>query len=236
MIKFYNMCIDLIDFADMAPLPPREQRHPFLRYQGLEYSKQDIANFEERLERIHNRDTHRVYVLDFKDIPKMMRDVLYARMLMEHRDDDGVMVFTISVRRGHETYELEGVHFSSRITYREEIESPDFARYWYESERMVPVKGDLRDYWRDISIDGDFLGPPLSYTLIRDPVVILYHRLDVGSVNIPYLLARYLRRFAIGRKSRALISGGVVEEASVAPGGGDEDEEMPQAVPPPPRT
>ncbi|GJU32789.1 hypothetical protein Tco_1176378 [Tanacetum coccineum] len=31
--------------------------------------------------------------------------------------------------------------------------------------------------------------------------------LDVGSVNIPYLLARYLRRFAAGRKSGALISG-----------------------------
>nr|GEW43245.1 hypothetical protein [Tanacetum cinerariifolium] len=33
-------------------------------------------------------------------------------------------------------------------------------------------------------------------------------RLDVGSVNIPYLLARYLRRFATGRKKGALISGG----------------------------
>ncbi|GKF58419.1 hypothetical protein Tco_0171956 [Tanacetum coccineum] len=32
--------------------------------------------------------------------------------------------------------------------------------------------------------------------------------LDVGSVNIPYLLARYLRRFSAGRKSGALISGG----------------------------
>ncbi|GKF40387.1 hypothetical protein Tco_0120448, partial [Tanacetum coccineum] len=32
--------------------------------------------------------------------------------------------------------------------------------------------------------------------------------LGVGSVNIPYLLARYLRRFAAGRKSGAHISGG----------------------------
>nr|GEU65880.1 hypothetical protein [Tanacetum cinerariifolium] len=47
----------------MAPLPPREQRHPFLRYQGFEYSDQDITDFEER-------------------------------MLMEHRDDGGVVVFT----------------------------------------------------------------------------------------------------------------------------------------------
>ncbi|GKG18002.1 hypothetical protein Tco_0372300, partial [Tanacetum coccineum] len=32
--------------------------------------------------------------------------------------------------------------------------------------------------------------------------------MDVGSVNIPYLLARYLRLFAAGRKSGAHISGG----------------------------
>ncbi|GJZ63463.1 hypothetical protein Tco_0619884, partial [Tanacetum coccineum] len=32
--------------------------------------------------------------------------------------------------------------------------------------------------------------------------------LDVGSVNIPYLLAQHLSRFAAGRKSGALISGG----------------------------
>ncbi|GKD52067.1 hypothetical protein Tco_1281043 [Tanacetum coccineum] len=38
---------------------------------------------------------------------------------------------------------------------------------------------------------------------------LFYFRgLDVGSVNIPYLLARYLRRFAAGRKSGAHISGG----------------------------
>ncbi|GJZ67977.1 hypothetical protein Tco_0631217 [Tanacetum coccineum] len=98
---------------------------------------------------------------------------------------------------------------------------------------MVPGKGDLRDYW-SISTDGDFLGPPPSYTLIRDPVLRFCHRmmahsiarrsqapkkvtvtdlfylrgLDVGSVNIPYLLACYLRRFAAGRKSGALISRG----------------------------
>ncbi|GKB02708.1 hypothetical protein Tco_0830797 [Tanacetum coccineum] len=128
----------------------------------------------------------------------LLRDGLFTRMAMEHRDE-AVLV-----------------------------------RYWSESERMIPRKGDLHDYWRDILTDGDFLGPPPSYTLIRDPVLRLCHRmmahsiagrsqapkkvtvtdlfylrgLDVGSVNIPYLLARYLRRFAAGRKSGAHISGG----------------------------
>ncbi|GJW24389.1 hypothetical protein Tco_0038200 [Tanacetum coccineum] len=99
---------------------------------------------------------------------------------------------------------------------------------------MIIEKGDLRDYWRSISTDGDFLGPPHSYTLIKDLVLRLCHKmmahsiagrsqapekvtvtdlfylkgLDVGSVNIPYLLAHYLRRFTAGRKSGAHISRG----------------------------
>ncbi|GJZ73522.1 hypothetical protein Tco_0637668 [Tanacetum coccineum] len=118
-----------------------------------------------------------------------------------------------------------------------------FARYWSESERMIPGKGDLHDYWRDILIDGDFLGPPPSYTLIRDPVLRLCHRmlahsiagrsqapekvtvtdlfylkgLDVGSVNIPYLLARYIRRFVAGRKSGAHISRGQFAWVAMGP-------------------
>ncbi|GJW24388.1 hypothetical protein Tco_0038199 [Tanacetum coccineum] len=49
-----------IPFDHMAPLPPCEQRQLFLRYQDLEYNDADIADFEESLERIHNRDMHRV--------------------------------------------------------------------------------------------------------------------------------------------------------------------------------
>ncbi|GJR39817.1 hypothetical protein Tco_1215501 [Tanacetum coccineum] len=117
---------------------------------------------------------------------------------------------------------------------REEIESPGFARYWGESARQIPDKGDLRDYWIGISSARDLLGTTLYYTTIRDPILRLFHRLiacsitwrseapekvavtdlfylrgiDIGSVNIPYLLARYLRLFSAGRKSGAHISGG----------------------------
>ncbi|GKA98542.1 hypothetical protein Tco_0826479 [Tanacetum coccineum] len=92
LTQFYPNLEDSI--RHMTPLPLREQRHPFLRYQGLEYTDVDIADFEERLERIHDRDTHRVYVVDFRGMPELMRDVLDARMLMEHCDDGGVVVFT----------------------------------------------------------------------------------------------------------------------------------------------
>ncbi|GKC83359.1 hypothetical protein Tco_1139076, partial [Tanacetum coccineum] len=98
----------------------------------------------------------------------------------------------------------------------------------------MPDKGDLRDYWIGISSARDFIGTAISYTTIRDLILRLCHRLiaysiagrsqapekvtvtdlfylrglDVRLVNIPYLLARYLRRFAAGRKSGAHISGG----------------------------
>nr|GEZ93555.1 hypothetical protein [Tanacetum cinerariifolium] len=79
-------------------------------------------------------------------------------------------------------------------------------------------------------LGGGFFGYTPSYTLIRDPILRLCHRLiacsiarrsqapkkvtafdvfylrgmDVGTVNVPYLLARYLRLFALGRKQDAI--------------------------------
>ncbi|GJY70246.1 hypothetical protein Tco_0473949 [Tanacetum coccineum] len=107
----------------MAPLPPREQRHPFFRYQGLEYYDRDIADFKERLERIHVKGTHRVQVLDFEGMPEPMRDVLYARMLIEHLDDDRVVLGGARRHMSWRKFILAlGLHTG------EEMESPDFAR------------------------------------------------------------------------------------------------------------
>ncbi|GKF69316.1 hypothetical protein Tco_0202373, partial [Tanacetum coccineum] len=74
--------------------PPREQRHRFLRYEGLEYTDLDIADFESRLERIYTREIHRVQVMDFQGMLELLRDGLFARMVMEHYDEAGVVVFT----------------------------------------------------------------------------------------------------------------------------------------------
>ncbi|GJR93160.1 hypothetical protein Tco_0265334 [Tanacetum coccineum] len=70
-------------------LPPLEQRHGFLRYEGLEYTDSDIADFESRLERIYTQEIHRVQVVDFQGMPELLRDGLFARMAMEHRDEAG---------------------------------------------------------------------------------------------------------------------------------------------------
>ncbi|GJW75563.1 hypothetical protein Tco_0134933 [Tanacetum coccineum] len=181
------------DNDDNMALPPREQRHGFLRYEGLEYPDTDIVDFKGRLARIHRRDMHRVLVFDFGGLPYLMAEGLSGRMLMEHRDEAGA-----------------------------------------ESSRQIPDKGDLRDYWMGISSARDFLSTTPSYTLIKDPILRLCHQLiacsivgksqalekvtmtdlfylrgmDVDSVNVPYLLARYLRLFVAGRKSGVHISGG----------------------------
>ncbi|GKC52696.1 hypothetical protein Tco_1075441 [Tanacetum coccineum] len=44
---------------DMA-LPPRDQRHQYLRYEGLQYTDANIADFETKLARIFRREIHRV--------------------------------------------------------------------------------------------------------------------------------------------------------------------------------
>nr|GFA43530.1 hypothetical protein [Tanacetum cinerariifolium] len=37
-------------------LPPRDQRHQYLRFKGLQYSDTDIVDFEERLGKIYDRE------------------------------------------------------------------------------------------------------------------------------------------------------------------------------------
>ncbi|GJU73104.1 hypothetical protein Tco_1264509 [Tanacetum coccineum] len=82
------------DNNGMAPLPPREQRHRFLRYEGLDYMDSDITDFEARLVGIHMREVHRVPVLDFGGLLDLMSEGLTARLTMEHRDEADVSIFT----------------------------------------------------------------------------------------------------------------------------------------------
>ncbi|GJQ94914.1 hypothetical protein Tco_0006053 [Tanacetum coccineum] len=218
-------------------LPPRDQRHQYLRYEGLRYTDADIADFEERLGRIYSREIHRAQVLDFEGMSELMRDVLYARMLMEHRDDGGVMVFTsrawgrLFETRGSLVRELI-LEFPSTLRFGEvvlDLDTPGTIQFQLGEARR-------RMSWREFILAlGLHTGEEMeSPSFARYPVMRLCHRmmahsiagrsqapekvtvidlfylrgLDVGSVNIPYLLARYLMRFAAGRKSGALISRG----------------------------
>ncbi|GJU77883.1 hypothetical protein Tco_1274953 [Tanacetum coccineum] len=100
----------------------------------------------------------------------------YLRMLMEHRDDGGVVLFTS--QEWERVFETRGPLVRELIL--EFLITLRFGES--ESERMIPEKGDLHDYWRNISTDGDFLRPPPSYTLIRDPMLRLFHRMMAHSI------------------------------------------------------
>ncbi|GJU77551.1 hypothetical protein Tco_1274621 [Tanacetum coccineum] len=181
----------------------------------------------------------------------MMR-VLYTAMSrgsriygVAHRFDmrqDLAMMLRMVYTRG-DGQQLGGIR--RRMTWRQfilalglhtekEMAEAGFGAYWAGSDRVIPDKGDLKDYWIEILSDRYFLGPAPSYVLIRDPVRRLCHRMiaysisgrrqapekvigiglfylrnmDQGTANVLHLLAQYLFRHAKGRKSGARLLGG----------------------------
>ncbi|GJZ35354.1 hypothetical protein Tco_0581171 [Tanacetum coccineum] len=179
----------------MAPLPPRDQRHLWLRYQVEGYTKEIVHDFEQRLEMIFGRQVNRMHTLDFEGLTPDMRQDLAKRLRMVHIQLGGA-------RR--------------------------------RSERVIPDKRDLSDYWVEISSGRDFLRGTPFYTYIIYPIQRLCHRLisyiisgrgrapekvtatnlfylrnmDRGAANFSYLLAQYLFRHAEGRKSGVRLLGG----------------------------
>ncbi|GJR11469.1 hypothetical protein Tco_0794121, partial [Tanacetum coccineum] len=224
---------------NIAPLPYRDVRHPWLRYQVDGYDKSVVYSYEQRLKTIWGRLFNRVHVLDFVGLTDGMRQTLGDRLSMVYTGDDGEALFT-SWRR---LFELGGAR--RRMIWRqfilalglhseEDMAKPGFGAYWSGKERVIPNKGDLRDYWIKISSDRDFLGTAPSYIHIRDPVRRLCYRMiacsisgrgqgaekvtgvdlfylrtmDRGTANVLYLLAQYLFHHAKGRKSGARFSRG----------------------------
>ncbi|GJX65156.1 hypothetical protein Tco_0299499 [Tanacetum coccineum] len=232
-----------IQRIDMAPLPHRDLRHPWLRYQ--------VEGYDE----------------DFAGLTDGMRQTLGDRLSMVYIGDDGQALFTSHAWR--RLFEVRGplvrefmleffstcrmsdtemgldvadtLCFRCRMTWRqfilalglhteEEMVEAGFRAYWSGSERVIPDKGDLRDYCMEISFAMDFLGPAPSYVFIRDPVRRLCHKMIAcrgqapekvigidlfylcsmyrGTANVLYLLMQYLFRHAEGRKRGAKLSGG----------------------------
>ncbi|GKE36321.1 hypothetical protein Tco_1459726 [Tanacetum coccineum] len=194
----------------MAPLPPRDQRHLWLRYQVEGYTEEIVHDFEQRLEMIFGRQVNRVHTLDFEGLTHDMTQDLAERLRMVYTGDDGQKIFVSHAWRRIDSemgldfsdtfcFQLEGARRS--MTWRqfilalglhtaEEMEEDGFGAYWLGSERVIPDKGDLSSYWIEISSDRDFLRSAPSYTYIRDPIRRLCHR------------------HAEGRKIGARLSGG----------------------------
>ncbi|GKC37308.1 hypothetical protein Tco_1049692 [Tanacetum coccineum] len=230
----------------MTPLPPRDQRHPWLRYQVEGYTEDIMHNFEQRLVTIFGRSVNRVHVLDFAGLTEEMRQTLADRLRMVCTGDKGHDLFTNHTWR--RLFEIRGPLLGGarrRMTWRqfilvlglhttEEMAKDRFEAYWLGSARVIPNKGDLRDYWIEISSDKDFLGPSPSYVYIKDAVRRLCHRMiscnisgrgqapekvtgidlfylrnmDHVPKNVPYLLEQYYFRYAKERKSGSRLSEG----------------------------
>ncbi|GKF16393.1 hypothetical protein Tco_0061311, partial [Tanacetum coccineum] len=177
-------------------LPPHDQRHQYLRYEGLQYTDDDILDFESRLTRIYRREVHRVQVFDFGGLPDLMTEGLSARMLMEHRDAQGVSLF--NSRAWRRLFDIRGplVHelileFFSTFRFGEIVLDLDtsgalqfqlggFRRRMSWREFILAL--GLHTAEIEISYAGDFLSTTPSYTSIRDLILRLCHRLIACSI------------------------------------------------------
>ncbi|GJX41178.1 hypothetical protein Tco_0256168, partial [Tanacetum coccineum] len=195
--------IDIIQSSGDMALPPRDQRHQYLRFEGLQYTDTNIADFEMRLTKIYRREVHRVQVFDFEGLTELIDEGLRGRMLMEHRDAQGQSVFTS--RAWRRLFKIRGllVHelileFFSTFIFEEGVLDMDTVRALQD-----PM---LRLCHRLIACSiAERSQAPEKVTLTD----LFYLRwMDVGLVNVPYLLARYLRLFASRRKQGAMIFGG----------------------------
>nr|GFA90551.1 hypothetical protein [Tanacetum cinerariifolium] len=73
-----------------------------------------------------------------------------------------------------------------------EIAEAGFGAYWDGSDSLIPDKGDLRDYWIEISSGRDFLGPAPEKVTGVD--LFYLYSMDRRSANVSHLLAQYLFR------------------------------------------
>ncbi|GKA92645.1 hypothetical protein Tco_0814570 [Tanacetum coccineum] len=162
-------------------LPPRDQRHQYLRFEGLEYTDVDIADFEER----------------------MLMEHMGAQVLVGWARDEGQELFTSHAWR--RLFEIKGPLVREfMLEFFSTCRMSDAELGLDEADTLCFQLGGARRRMTKhrISSEGDFFGITPSYTAIRDPMLRLCHRgMDVGSINIHYLLARYLRRFASRRYS-----------------------------------
>ncbi|GKA20250.1 hypothetical protein Tco_0700239 [Tanacetum coccineum] len=151
---------------DMVPLPPRDQRNLWLRYQGLTLDiRQDLA---ERMRMVYTGDDgQEEFMLEFFSTCRIGDEM--------GLDVAGTLCFQLGGARRSMTWRqfilALGLHTA------EEMAKDGFGAYWLGSERLIPDKGDLSDYWVEISSGRDFLSDAPSYTYIRDLVRRLCHRL-----------------------------------------------------------
>ncbi|GJT72490.1 hypothetical protein Tco_1031776 [Tanacetum coccineum] len=105
----------------------------------------------------------------------------------------------------HQYLRKEGCLRTLGLHTAEEMQTIGFDTYWAKSARQIPDKGDLLCH-RLIACSITRRSQAPEKVTMTGPFYL--RGMNVASVNVPYLLARFLRLFAAGRKSEALIAGG----------------------------
>ncbi|GKD52288.1 hypothetical protein Tco_1281264 [Tanacetum coccineum] len=144
MFKIYNLCTNLVDFANIAPLPPRDQRHLWLRYQVKGYTKEIVHDFEQSLKTIFGRQVNQVHILDFEGLTPDMRQDLAERLRMVYTGKDGQEIFMSHSWRRHaegrkRDAKLSGGHFIGRLAHHFGLVSNDRLRGLSIVTRELPL-------------------------------------------------------------------------------------------------
>ncbi|GKB04893.1 hypothetical protein Tco_0833088 [Tanacetum coccineum] len=188
--KFFIRTLNA-NIVNMAPLPHRDLRHPWLRYQVEGYD--EGITLADRLGIVYDGEAlftchawRRLFEVRGSLVIEFILDFLNTGRMSDTEmglDVADTLCFQLGGARRMTWRQFIlalGLHFE------EEMAEAGFGAYWYGSERVIPDKGDLRDYWIGISSNKDFLGPAPFNVHIRD---------------------LYLFRHAKGRKSGARLSG-----------------------------
>ncbi|GJZ81621.1 hypothetical protein Tco_0646615 [Tanacetum coccineum] len=94
------------NIPDMARLPPKDQRHLWLRYKDPQYTDAIILDLETRLGRIFDRQVNRVQVLDFARLIDEIGRAVTDRLRMVHTRAEGQVLFTSDAWR--RVFEIRG--------------------------------------------------------------------------------------------------------------------------------
>ncbi|GJR28877.1 hypothetical protein Tco_1105109 [Tanacetum coccineum] len=134
----------------------------------------DLRSVETKFPAIAFNDEVSSETLSCEPTVSSLNNEIEFRILFDNSDDEDYTIWLFHhVIRGTS---ILGLHTN------EEMQTSRFDAYWYESVRQIPDKGDLRDYWLGISSARDFLGTTPSYTVIRDLILRLCHRLIACSI------------------------------------------------------
>ncbi|GJT70772.1 hypothetical protein Tco_1030058 [Tanacetum coccineum] len=133
----------------MAPLPSRDQRLPWLRYQVEGYIEDIVHSYEQKLETefFTSHAWRRLFEIRAPLVREFILEFLITCRMSDKKMGLGVadtLCFQLGGARRRMTWRqfilALGLHTE------EEIVEAGFGAYWQGSERVILDKGDLRDY------------------------------------------------------------------------------------------